>query len=25
MKAKDYLAAVGSRAYNTCLIKNNLK
>ena len=24
-KAKDYLAAVGSRAYNTCLIKNNLK
>jgi hypothetical protein len=24
-KAKSYLAAVGSRAYNTCLIKNNLK
>ena len=24
-KAKNYLAAVGSRAYNTCLIKNNLK
>ena len=24
-KAKKYLAAVGSKAYNTCLIKNNLK
>ena len=24
-KAKNYLAAVGSKAYNTCLIKNNLK
>ena len=23
-KAKNYLAAVGSKAYNTCLIKNNL-
>jgi len=23
-KAKKYLAAVGSKAYNTCLIKNNL-
>ena len=24
-KAKKYLAAVGNKAYNTCLIKNNLK